>query len=174
MIITNLTSPNLNWYVLYTYPQYEKKVHKSLLRRNFNSFLPVQTVVKQWSDRKKKVEVPLFPNYVFVQTETNQRFKILDFHGVSRFIMFNGKPVTIDDGEIQTIKKMMNTTDPSKEENLTPGDKVILQGGVFDGLEGIIYRKNGKTRFCVKISAINQLISIDISATNLSKTFKQL
>jgi transcriptional antiterminator RfaH len=168
MIITN-SSLNLDWYILYTYPQYERKVHKSLQLKNFNSFLPVQTIVKQWSDRKKRVEIPLFPNYVFVQTDRNERFKVLDFHGVSRFIAFNGQPVTIDDKEIQKIKSMMSISDLSTEENLILGDRVILENGIFKGLEGVIYRKNGRTRFGVHISAINQVISVDASTIQLCK-----
>lgn len=62
----------------------------------------------------------------------------------------------------------MGTSNLSVEERLIVGDKVLIQGGIFDGLTGIVYRKNGRSRFCVQISAINQIISVDIDTSDVS------
>lgn len=156
------------WYVVYTHPNFEKKVYNSLQQRDIISFLPLRKITRQWSDRKKTIEVPLFPNYLFVYTTVHDRFKVLEIPGVSRYISFNGLPVTITDNEITMIKKMM--TDPDVMlENCLEGDMVKITEGPFTGLTGTVFERKGRTRFGVKLNAINQSISIEFNISSISK-----
>jgi len=161
-----------NWYVLYTYPQYEKKVYNDLLKLNYASLLPTQKVTKIWSDRKKKVDVPLFPNYVFVRISHRERYKALNVHGVARFISFEQGPVTISEKEIETIAKLANGIDVAVERKLALGDKVSICGGPFDGMEGLISNKNGKNRFFVELSSLKQVLSVELSENYLKRINK--
>lgn len=160
---------NYHWYVLYTYPQYEKKVFESLLKSKCETFLPTHKVKRVWSDRIKQIQVPLFPNYVFVRLKADERFKVLDVRGVCRFISCGGIPVKVSDKEINIIEKMAQAKNLTAEERFIPGDKVYIEGGAFDGIEGQIINKNGKNRFFVEISSLKQYLSVDISEHYLIK-----
>lgn len=149
-----------NWYVLYTYPNYEKKVLKVASQKNIPCFLPTQKVVRIWSDRRKILEVPLFPNYLFVQVNKQNRFTILDILGVVRFVSHSGKPALISDDEIKLIKKMSNSQEITLEQDFVNGDLVRIVEGPFIGLEGILFHKKGKNRLAIRIEGINQSISI--------------
>jgi transcriptional antiterminator RfaH len=156
------------WYVVYTHPNFEKKVYNSLQQRDIICFLPLRKITRQWSDRKKTIEVPLFPNYLFVYTTVHDRFKVLEIPGASRYISFNGSPVTITDDEISMIRKMM--TDPDVMiESCLEGDSVKITEGPFTGLTGTVFERKGRTRFGVKLNAINQSLSIEFNISSISK-----
>jgi transcription antitermination factor NusG len=92
-----------NWYLLYTFPNHEKKVHKISNQKNISCFLPTQKIVRQWRDRKRILDVPLFPNYLFVYTTNTERLQLLDIPGASKFVSFEGKPVVLMEKVIETI-----------------------------------------------------------------------
>ena len=91
-----------HWYALYTRPRVEKRVASILEEKEIRAFLPTRSVMRQWSDRKKVVEEPLFPSYVFVFADLAERYCSLQSTGVVRMVQFNGKPARIPDslGEI--------------------------------------------------------------------------
>ncbi len=154
------------WYVIYTYPCFEKKIESSLLKKNITCFLPLKRNIRQWSDRKKVVHSPLFPNYLFVHTTPAQRFDLLSIYGVSKFITFNGKPVFVSDNEINTIRKISNS-ELIIERFVEKGDIVQIVDGPFTGLEGVVFERKGKTRIGVKIESINQFLSIEVCQSYL-------
>lgn len=156
------------WYVIYTHPNFEKKVYNSLQQRDIISFLPLRKMTRQWSDRKKTVEVPLFPNYLFVYSTVHDRFKVLDIPGAARYVSFNNSPVTVTDNEIIMIKKMMDDPDVMIE-NCLEGDSVKITEGPFTGQTGIVFERKGKTRFGVKLNAINQSLSVEFTRSAISK-----
>lgn len=132
-------------------------------------FLPVQTVTRNWSDRKKIVEIPLFPNYVFVYADTKTKYQVLNVYGVSRYVSSNGVPVTISENEIDVIKKLMVVPGMAVEQRIEAGDLVEITDGVFDGLKGIVFKKSSKSRFGVKIPGINQFLTIEIDMAFIRK-----
>lgn len=162
-----------NWCVLYTYPNYEKKVLRTATQKNIICFLPTHKVVRQWSDRKKTIEVPLFPNYLFVHTNRQNRFEILDILGVTHFVSHCGKPAIISPQEIDLIRKMTAEREVSLERDFLKGDLVKIVDGPFSGLEGILFEKKGNSRFAVKIEGINQSISISINKSAVLKIKKK-
>jgi transcriptional antiterminator RfaH len=159
-----------NWYVLYTYPNSEKKVETNLSLKKIETYLPLQKVRRQWSDRKKTVLVPLFPNYVFVYANHCERYKILEVPGALRFVSFGGRPVFISVSEIDTIKKLLsNDHTLAVEKSLEKGDAVRITDGSFAGLCGILFERKGQKRFGIQINSINQSLSIEISSSCLEK-----
>ena len=85
-------------------PNREKGVHQELVNRKICSYLPCQSVVRQWRDRKKRLHVPLFPGYVFVKLERHENYEVLNTPGVIRFVSFNRQLATISEDEINKIK----------------------------------------------------------------------
>jgi transcription antitermination factor NusG len=158
-----------SWYVVYTYPHYEKRILNQSEKIGIQCFLPTKKVVKQWSDRKKVVDEPLFPNYVFVYVNKQARFRLLDIAGVSRYVAFEGKPVVVSDQDMNAIKKLIVEPEVAVEQEPQSGSKVLITDGPFTGMEGIIFQKKGKTRFGVRIPGLNHSISVEVPASSFSQ-----
>ena len=160
------------WYAVYTYPNVEKKVHEKITEMGVETYLPLQKVVKQWSDRKKSVSLPLFPNYVFVKTTPQRRFDLFRIKGLVRFVAFEGKPVSIPEQEIEMIRKMVGQVGVAFTSSSTTGrvgERVKIIQGQFAGTEGLIVRETGrKSRLVVQIKALKQTVSIDVAADHLT------
>lgn len=149
------------WYVLYTKPKAEKKVAATLEHINLEVYCPLSTEIHQWSDRKKKVTVPLFRSYVFVRLKPSERNKVFEVPGVIKYLYWLGKPAIVRDVEIQTIKDWLdgNAAEKITVEQLSPGDKIIIRSGAFKNEEAII-REVGPKRVRLILSKLGYSISI--------------
>ncbi|MFC0776766.1 UpxY family transcription antiterminator [Flavobacterium sp. HJSW_4] len=130
----------MNWYVVYTKPKWEKKVADKLNQLGIECYCPLITEVKQWSDRKKKVETPLFNSYVFVQLPDSDRNLVFQAQGIVRYLFWLGKPAIVKDEEIEIIKKSLkapNLSDVSVS-SIQVGDKIKLESGVFSNQNAIV------------------------------------
>lgn len=157
-----------NWYIVYTFPNLEKKIYNELTRKKIRAYLPLQNVIRQWSDRKKEIKVPMFPNYVFINSTERERFSLLKIGGVLKFITFEGKPAMVSEDEISNIMKF-ETMVFEIESNLINGDEVMIVEGPFTGLQGKLFFKRGKERLGVHLSSINQSLSIEVCSSSLRK-----
>ncbi|WP_298222690.1 UpxY family transcription antiterminator [Flavobacterium sp.] len=127
------------WYVIYTKPRNEKKVAERLQQIGITVYCPMITMVKQWSDRKKKVQVPLLNSYVFVSLEDKEREKVFEVSGVVRYLFWLGKPAIVRDEEINALKEGLKDTMTSFEvKGIKVGDLMPIPSGPFQGKEGII------------------------------------
>ncbi|MDN5217521.1 UpxY family transcription antiterminator [Fulvivirgaceae bacterium BMA12] len=159
-----------NWYVVYTYPNSEKKIYNELNKREITAYLPTKGVVRQWSDRKKKLEVPLFPNYVFVNIPPKDMWMVLMVNGVVKFVSFNGTPAVVRDSEIDLVKRLSSKANVVSNKNFyIRGEKVQVKEGVFSGLVGKVMNKKGMTRLYVELETAHLMFSIDIEAALLKK-----
>ena len=161
-----------NWYIVYTFPNLEKKIYNELTKKNIKAYLPLQNVIRQWSDRKKEIKIPMFPNYVFINSTERERFNLLKIGGVLKFITFEGKPAVVSEDEISSIMKF-ETMVFEIEANLVSGDEVIIVDGPFTGLQGRLFLKKGKERLGVHLSSINQSLSVEVCSSSLRKVVSQ-
>ncbi|MBW1657679.1 UpxY family transcription antiterminator [Flavobacterium quisquiliarum] len=130
----------MNWYVVYTKPKWEKKVADKLKELGIECYCPLVTQVKQWSDRKKKIEVPLFNSYVFVQLTDVERNSVFQVAGVVRYLFWLGKPAIVKDEEIEIIKtnlKAPNISDVTVS-SIQVGDRIKLESGAFSNQSAIV------------------------------------
>ena len=129
------------WHVIYTKSKWEKKVEGLLLKSGIESWCPVQKKERQWSDRKKIIEEPLFRSYVFVKIEKEEHSKVLGTIGVVNFLYFEKKPAIIRDNEIETIvvqrRSLRAVVDLSKSQMIKAGDFVALRPCPVDALSPI-------------------------------------
>lgn len=150
------------WYVIYTKSRYEKKTSQKLSEQNFKVYLPLNTTISQWSDRKKKVEKPLFSSYVFVYLETVKDYlKALTIDGVVLFIKFGGRLVRVLDEEINNIKTFLNQFTQVELRNsfdLKLGERKIIASGPFENYECEIIKIDNKQKICVRIGSLQQSI----------------
>lgn len=130
----------MNWYVVYTKPKWEKKVAEQLTKIGIECYCPLITQVRQWSDRKKKVIVPLFNSYVFVQLEEKDRNLVFQSEGAVRYLFWLGKAAIVRDEEINTIKDWLSTPDKCDVslEAFQIGDKITLESGPFIAQEATV------------------------------------
>ena len=136
----------MQWYALYTEPRHEKKVADRLLKLGVEVYCPLVTQIKQWSDRKKKVEVPLLPSYVFVKLEDSNRDVVFQVSGVVRYLFWLGKPAIIRNEEIQQLKQwLLDTVVTSFEvKGIQVGDTYKIQTGPLAGKLGIVSKVEKK------------------------------
>lgn len=127
------------WYVLYTKPRNEKKVAERLEQIGITVYCPLVTVVKQWSDRKKKVQTPLLPSYIFIQIEDSARNTVFDVPGVVRYLYWLGKPAMIRNEEIEIMQNWLKNTVTSFEVvGIQPGTRFEIPSGPFAGKHGTV------------------------------------
>jgi transcription antitermination factor NusG len=153
------------WLAIYTKPRWEKKVNNLLLNKGIESWCPLQKKVRQWSDRKKTIEEPLFKSYVFVYINNKtERTNVLSTDGVLNFVYYLGKPAIIKDEEINNIKHYLSETSLSLElialEGFKQDDKVRINHGVFMDNEGTVLR-SGKKKVYVEIKTLGRLLVVE-------------
>ncbi len=160
---------NKKWFAIYVKSRSEKKVFKLLDDIGIESFLPLITRVKQWSDRKKKVEEPLFHSYLFVNIPLTDYYRVLQIPGVVKFITFEKKPVPVPDNQITAIKKYIDDTDlhDINYEDLKEGELVRVKSGQMKDLIGRFIKINGKHRIIIDIDAVGQSLPINIARSNV-------
>ena len=161
------------WFAIYVKSRNEKKVFKSLNDIGIESFLPLITKIKQWSDRKKKVEEPLFNSYLFVNIPLSYYYKVLNVNGVVRFICFEKKPVEVPENQIEAIKKYICDTDIHDVDyesiNFKEGELVRIKSGQMKDLTGRFVEIKGKHRIMIEIEVVGQYLPINIARTNVEK-----
>ena len=156
-----------HWHALYVRSRSERKVLSQLEEKGIEAYLPLITRIKQWSDRKKKVEEPLFKSYVFVHNSLRQHYDVLNVYGVVRFVTFEHKAVIVPDNQIVAIKKYID--DPVEDESvvknndLKVGQMVRITNGVLQGLVGRLVSVNNKRSLVVYIESVGQVVPVSIS-----------
>jgi len=141
-----------NWHVIYTAPRAEKKVNERLLKQGIETYLPLQKVLRQWSDRKKKVSVPLFNSYVFVRVDPQEYLKVWQVAGFARFIYYLGKPAVVRQIEIDNIRKFLARELVSDIKFEINKKAEILDGPLY-GKSGII-EQIGKNTIKINIEQL--------------------
>jgi transcription antitermination factor NusG len=127
------------WFAIYTRPKNEKKVVAGLEKIGIEVYCPMVKQVKQWSDRKKKVEVPLINSYVFVNIEESDRNIVFEIPGVVRYLFWLGKPAVIQEQEIEVLRASLKGILSTVEVNeIQPGDNLTISNGPFQGKEGVV------------------------------------
>jgi transcription antitermination factor NusG len=153
----------LPWYVAYSRPRHEKHVAHQLEERGVRSFVPLYTSVRRWKDRRKRLELPLFPGYVFVQIELQSKLELLRLPGVVDFVRFQGKPVPVLTCEIETLRRGLAVAAMvHPHPYLQAGRKVRIRRGALEGVEGIVVRRKGQMRVVLSVSLIQRSVAIEI------------
>jgi transcription antitermination factor NusG len=131
-----------HWYAVYTKPRWEKKVHARFLERGIEAYCPLNKVRKQWSDRVKMVEEPLFKSYVFVRVTPGDQTAVRMVDGVLNYVYWQGKPAVVKDQEIEDIRRFLNEYADVRVESLDlrPSDKVLIRSGVLMDKEATVLR----------------------------------
>jgi len=157
------------WYALYVKSRTEKKVAIELEGIDIDFYLPLEKKLKQWSDRKKWVEEPLFRSYIFVHITPKEYYKVLQARGAVKYISFEGKAVPVPPQQIDAIKIYLAEIDPIQNEDVIweEGKEVEVMAGNLIGLKGILIKAKGKNRVKVEIEVVGSAIILNIPRKHL-------
>jgi len=152
------------WYAAYTHSRAEKKVALELSKLGIEHYLPLVLTIRQWSDRKKKVLIPLIHSYIFVHITPKQHLPVLQVSGVVKIVHFCGKPVPIPDWQIQNLKILLGAAVPMSTDckDFEKGEEVQIMQGSLGGLRGKILHIKGQHKLVISISALDYNLTIDI------------
>jgi len=158
----------LRWYAVYTCANHEKRVAEQLTVRSVQHFLPTYSSVRKWKDRRVKLEMPLFPGYVFVRLALRNRLQALRVPGLVRLVGFNGMPTALTDDEIERLKKgLASGVHVEPHPFLTVGRRVRITSGSFAGLEGIVKRKKKNLRVVISLEVIQRSVAVHVDAWDI-------
>ena len=169
-------SASKRWYIFYLRPKAEKAVRNELVNRGYEVYWPTYRAVRVWKNRQKKlIELPLFPNYLFVYTFLHELYAIKCLPKVVSYIASDGRPSVISEREIDGIRRMVGLEEQiTVEAKFCKGQHVRIVSGPLAGYEGILTRRNGKNRFGIALKAINQTAFIDIDVSKVEKLDQKL
>ena len=157
------------WYAAYTNANHEKRVTQQLEQRSIEHLLPLYESVRRWKDRRVRLQMPLFPGYVFVRLALRDRLQLLQIPGVVQLVSFNGHPAPLPDEDIQAIQNCLgggHRVEP--HPYLQAGRRARVMNGPLQGLEGTILRRKNKTRFVLSFELIMRSVAVEIDETDLA------
>jgi transcription antitermination factor NusG len=158
----------VRWYAAYTSANHEKRVREQLDQRCIASFLPLYETMRRWKDRRKRLELPLFPGYVFVRMALVDRLRVLQIPSVVRLVGFNGHPSPLPDEEIEGLKNSLACEVRAEPHAfLTEGRRVRIKAGPLEGREGILIRRKGTLRVVLSIELIRRSIVVDVDVADV-------
>jgi len=158
-----------NWYALYTCPRHEKRVAEQIRQRSLPCFLPLYRSMRRWKDRRKQLELVLFPGYVFVRMRIQNKLKVLQVPGVLQLVSFNGQPAAMPTGEIEALQSRL----PGSGANIEPhpylrrGRRVHVRTGPLQGLEGILVRRKDSCRVVLSIDLLMRSVAVEVDEADL-------
>ena len=152
------------WFVLYTKPNQEIKVVDELVRLGIECYCPTIKVIKQYSDRKKKVLKPLMPSYVLVFIEEVNRNNVFSVYGIVRYLFWLGKPALIRDSEVELMKRYLKGVYESVSlTNFTKGQLYKISEGIFSGKTGKVIETN-KNKIKLKLESLGMVVTLKLQA----------
>lgn len=156
-----------NWYAIYTRSKGEKVAAKLLKDQGFEVYLPLERKLRQWSDRKKWVEVPYINSYVFVKVSEKEYYNVLNTQNVVRYVTFEGKAASIPDWQIEAMKKFISSDTPVtfSAHRFKKGEIVQIESGILMGQQGEVVRDtDGKKKIIIRIGkmGVSMLVHVDL------------
>ena len=155
------------WYAVYTCANREKLVAAQFASRGIEHFLPLFQSVRVWSDRRVKLQMPLFPGYLFVFTSLRHRLPVLTAPGVVHLVNVAGRPIPLATEVIEPLRNGISSLMVEPFPYLTAGQRVSICGGPLKGLTGILLRRNSGPRVVVSIEAIERSLLVHVAASDL-------
>lgn len=158
-----LSTAKEEWFVLYTKPRAEKKLADSLTQDGIECYCPIRTEVRQWSDRKKKVKVPILPSMILVKTDEKNRNDVFRYAAAVRYLFEFGKPAVVRDIEVESLRKSLEKSVAHHEiERLQPGQRINLESLGFSNVEGTVQYVKGNACWVV-LDGVGYVVKMEVS-----------
>ena len=159
-----------NWHVLYTKPRHEKKVAERLTEAGYKVYCPLHKVRRQWSDRVKVVEEPLFRGYIFIKIQDAKRDEVFTFPGTVRYLFWLRRPAIVREEEISLIQKWLGEYDHEQIDisDIQPGDLVRITSGRFMNEQAVLIDRN-RSRAVVQLKELGIQLNLSLSNNELQR-----
>jgi transcription antitermination factor NusG len=163
-----LSLPERHWYAVCVSPRHEKVVATHLEMRGPTCFLPVYRSVRRWKDRRKQLDMVLFPGYVFVNLDLRHRLPVLQAPGVLRFVTFQGHPAPLPDSELKSLAVgLAQSARTEPHPYLRRGRRVRVVRGPLANTEGILVRRKERFRLVLSIDLIMRSVMLDVDEADV-------
>ena len=162
--------PESRWYALYTRSNFEKRVSCELVAKQVENYLPVVEQFHQWKDRRKRVEVPVFPGYVFVRLRDTHttRLEVLRTAGSVRILGQGDRIEPVPEAEIASIRRLLKARVPCfAHPFLKEGAWVRVKSGPLRDVEGLLVRMKSKTRLVLSVALLSQSVATEIDVADV-------
>ena len=159
-----------NWYALYTRSNFEKRVAADLLAAGVDAYLPLVVQVHRWKDRKKVVESPVFPGYVFVRMidSPESRLRVVRTTGAVRILGGANSIEPIADTEVESVRQLAASKLPlAPYPFLREGMRVRVRRGALQGLEGFLVRVKSQERLVISVGLLSQSVAVETDACDI-------
>lgn len=153
-----------NWYALFLRCNHERQVAAHLNGLQMEHFLPCYNSVRQWKDRRVKLEIPLFPGYLFVRLPLRERMKVLTIRQVVSLVGKKNSPSPISDEEIAWIRAGVEHGNAAPHEYLEAGQRIVITDGVMCGMEGILLTVRSHARVVISLQSIGRAFVVEVGA----------
>jgi transcription antitermination factor NusG len=164
----SLANSAVCWYAAYTHGRHEKKVAQQLQERGIEHFLPLYRSVRRWKDRRKELDLVLFPGYIFVRLSLVDRLQVLQLPGIVRFVSFNGEPAALPGTDVEALRNgLIQGVRAEHHPYLTVGRRVKVVHGPLAGAQGILLRTKTNCRVVISIDAIMRSVSVEIDEADV-------
>ncbi len=169
LIIPEATvEPQPFWYAVHVRSRHEWQVARQLKERRFDFLLPVYRSIRKWKDRRKELELVLFPGYVFVNLDLQNRIRVLQIPGVARFVSFQGMPVPLSGGDVEFLSNGLgHGIHAEPHPYLKVGRRVRVKYGALAGMEGILVRKKEKFRLVISLELIMRSVMVEVDESDV-------
>lgn len=164
----------VRWYALHTRARHEKQVDRRLRERRFEAYLPLIPQVRQWHDRRKVLQLPLFPGYVFARFSLDATTRVVETPGVATVVRHEGRPAPITDEEIENVRRFAAAiaetgTVPTPTPLIEKGERVRIVSGDLKGVEGLVVERRGGARVLIQVGVrtIGQGVKLEVDAASL-------
>lgn len=167
-IPSGLSHSLLEWFAIYTTARHEKRVAEQLSVRRIETFLPLYGSVRSWKNGcKVKVELPLFPCYVFVRLSRQDKTRALQIPGVLSFVGVAGRPAALAESEIDALRSGIQALNCEPHPYLVVGERARITKGPLAGFEGVLVRKKGALRVVISLNLIMKSIAVEVDAADV-------
>jgi transcription antitermination factor NusG len=156
------------WYAGYTASRHEKRVAEHFAQRGVEHFLPLYETIHRWNNGRHRVQLPLFPGYIFVRIALRDRLRVIEVPGFVRLVGFNSLPHPLPEADINKMKEALNKGVLAEPyPYLTVGTRVEIRNGPMQGMTGILLRRQNKCRVVISIDLIMRSMAVEVEASDL-------
>ena len=153
------------WFAVFTSSRHEKRVSQHFTQQRIESFLPLYSEIHRWTNRRKvSVQLPLFPNYVFVRIASRQRGRVLQVPGVLSIVGRGYEPTPLPDFEVEALRSGLHLRNFEPHPYLVVGERVRIKKGPLEGMEGFLLRKKNNLRVVLTVASIKQSVAVEVDA----------
>jgi len=156
------------WYAVYTCANHERRVAEQFAARGIEHFLPQYESIRKWKDRNVRLQLPLFPGYIFVQIALANRLGVLQVPGVAHLVGFNGTPAAVPEADVTRVREFLARGFRAEPHRfLKMGRRVRVKAGPLVGMEGIVVRRKNRSRLVISFEMIQRAMAVEVGEGDL-------